>query len=339
MPQADQTLFLNVHSAVTENLAASATQLSAALAAGDRPQLNARFFSSLVEATNNKNKQSDLGNFDDLIASLFPAAATATEAGNIAVFASQIKTEQGGAINLFAPTGSVYAGLTTGISGKSPSTQGIFTIHGGAVGSLVKNDFLVNQGRVFTLGGGDITLASQYNDISAGKGAKTASSAPPPLITIDPNGNIKVDVSGSISGSGIATLKTHPDQLAGNIYVEAPRGTFDAGDAGVRSSGSVEITASEVLNGGNISAGGAISGAPTTVAAPSLGSVAAPSGTSQNSDEVTKNLSNATAAAANSLNVEVVGYGDDSSSTDGTCDDSTLGSGSCNNNDRKKKKI
>ena len=59
---------------------------------------------------------------------------------------------------------------------------------------------LVNQGRVFTLAGGDITLVSQYGNIDAGKGAKTASSAPPPLITVDGNGNIEVDVSNSISG-------------------------------------------------------------------------------------------------------------------------------------------
>ncbi len=257
--------------------------------------------------------------------------------GNIDVFSSQIKTEQGGAINLFAPTGSVYAGLTTGISGKSPSTQGLFTVRGGAIASLVKNDFLVNQGRVFTLGGGDVTLVSQYNDISAGKGAKTAASAPPPLITIDPNGNINVDVSGSISGSGIATLKTNPDKPAGNIYVIAPRGIFDAGDAGVRSSGSVQISASEVLNGANISAAGAVSGAPTTVAAPSLGNVAAPSGTNQNADEVTKGLNNASSAAANSLSVEVLGYGDDKSPSDGACNDSTLNDGSCDNSRRKKK--
>ena len=338
MSQADQAQFLSTHPVVAVNLAASAAQLSTALATGDKPQMNARFFSSLVEVTNNKNKQSDLGNFDQLIASLFPAAASATEAGNINVFASQIKTEQGGAINLFAPTGSVYAGLTTGISGKSPSTQGIFTIRGGAVGALVKNDFLVNQGRVFTLGGGDITLVSQYNDISAGKGAKTASSAPPPLITIDPNGNINVDVSGSIAGSGIATLKTHPDQPAGDIYVEAPRGVFDAGDAGVRSSGNVSITGMcEHCDNITVSGGGSISGAPTTVASPSLGNVAAPSGTTQNSDEVTKGLNNASSAAANSLNVEVLGYGDDKSPSDGACNDSTLNDGSCDNSRRKKK--
>ena len=191
---------------------------------------------------------------------------------------------------------------------------------------------------MFTLGGGDITLVSQYNNIDAGKGAKTASSAPPPLITIDPNGNIKVDVSGSISGSGIATLKTHPEQPAGNVYAVAPRGIFDAGDAGVRSSGSVDINAGVVLNSANISAAGAVSGAPSMLAAPALGNVAAPSGSaSSNSDDVAKSLGT-NVADANSLNVEVLGYGEDNSgeTKDSTCKDSTGNDTPCNDDSRKK---
>lgn len=339
LPQDDQTLFLDAHPAAAENLAASATRLGAALAANDKQQMNVSFFSSLVEAS----KQSSMDNFDQLIASLFPAAA---QGGNIAVFASQVKTEQGGAINLFAPTGSVYAGLTTGTNGKSASTQGLFTIRGGAIAALVKDDFLVNQGRVFTLGGGDITLVTQYNNIDAGRGSKTAVSAPPPLITIDPNGMVVVDVSGSISGSGIATLKTHPDQPASNVYAVAPRGIFDAGDAGVRSSGSVEINAHVVLNAANISATGTIAGAPTTVAAPSLGNVAAPSSATSSSGDATRNLGNANTAggASAALNVEVVGYGDENTAPntdhpgqfpDGACSDGARNGETCNDNRKK----
>lgn len=323
LSQFNQARFLDAHPAVADRLAESAAQLYQALADGDKPQLNASFFSSLVEVS----KQSKLDNFDLLVASLFPKAAQ-SKGGDIDVFASQIKTEQDGAINLFTPAGSVYAGLTTGTASKKPSEQGIFTIRGGAINAEVKNDFLVNQGRVFTLGGGDITLVSQYGNIDAGKGAKTASSAPPPQITIDPNGSIVVDVSNSIAGSGIATLKTHADQPAGNIYAVAPRGIFDAGDAGVRSSGTVEINALVVQNGLNITAAGFISGGMTTVAAPALGSVAAPASAASSSGDATKSLANANAESANSaLNVEVLGYGDNSEpnaepsgkSTDGAC--------------------
>jgi multidrug efflux pump subunit AcrA (membrane-fusion protein) len=97
---------------------------------------------------------------------------------------------------------------------------------------------------VFTLGGGDITMVSQYGNIDAGRGSKTASSAPPPLLTTDEKtGNTKIDISGSISGSGIATLKTSDKQPASDVVALAPRGIFDAGDAGVRSTGKVQIEA------------------------------------------------------------------------------------------------
>lgn len=311
-----QSNFLDAHPLVAASLANSTNVLNSELASGNKTLLNASFFSDLVEL----GSQSKLSNMDNLIAALFPDAASAKVAGNIAVFNSQIKTEQGGGINLYAPTGSVYAGLTTGSTGKTPSTQGIFTIRGGAISALVKNDFLVNQGRVFTLGGGDITLVSQYANIDAGKGAKTASSAPPPLITIDANGNINVDVSGSIAGSGIATLQTHPDQAAANIYVLAPRGIFNLGDAGVRSTGKLKAIAQTIVNGGNYSGGGA-SGLPSSgAAAPSISTPSTPSSTPANTDSAGKSTASS-ASEKNNLTVQVVGYGQDALPATGSSDD------------------
>jgi len=304
LPSTLQTGFLDAHPLVATSLANSAAVLSSELASGSNTLLNAAFFSALVEL----GSQSKLTNMDMMIAALFPDASTDKVAGNIAVFNSQIKTEQGGGINLYAPTGSVYAGLTTGSSGKTPSTQGIFTIRGGAISALVKNDFLVNQGRVFTLGGGDITLVSQSANIDAGKGAKTASSAPPPLITIDANGNINVDVSGSIAGSGIATLQTHPDQAPANIYVLAPRGIFNLGDAGVRSTGKLKAIAQTVVNGGNYAGGGA-SGLPSAgSSSPSVTPPSTPSSTPAGTDSAGKSTAS-TDASKNNLTVQVVGFG------------------------------
>lgn len=302
---ADQDTYLAAHAAVANRLADRASTLAAAAAAGDVASLDATFFTSLVET----GKSTNLKPFDALIASLFPQAAT-SKGGDISNFASQFKTEQGGAITLFAPAGSVYAGLTSGVSTKAASNQGIFTIRGGAISSLVKNDFLVNAGRVFTLAGGDITLVSQEANIDAGKGAKTATSAPPPLITVDPNGNIKVDVANSISGSGIATLKTRADQPNANVYAVAPRGIFDAGDAGVRSSGSVDIVAPIVRNADNIVAGGSISGANVGVAAPVLSPITAPANATPKADDAAKSLASAQSGSSNNaLSVEVIGLG------------------------------
>ncbi|MCV2359146.1 filamentous hemagglutinin family protein [Paucibacter sp. TC2R-5] len=311
-----QTQFLAAHQGVAARLAASAKQLNQALTSGDTEALKASFFARVVETSklgqkdkDNQVIKSSLKVFDGLIASLLPGAASSS-GGDISLFASQVKTEQGGAIDLLAPAGSVFAGLTQGVANKKASEQGIFTIRGGAERALVKNDFLVNQGRVFTVGGGDITLASQAGNIDAGRGAKTASSAPPPLITIDPNGNIKVDVSGSIAGSGIATLKTRDDQPNSDVFAVAPRGIFDAGDAGVRSTGAVLVVAPVVLNAGNISASGAVTGAQVAVAAPSLGSVAAPANSTPKDDDVAKAA--VSAAAGNlALTVDALGYGPD----------------------------
>lgn len=273
-----------------------------------KPDLNALFFTDLVSAS----KVKGLVQFDNLVATLFPTVNP--NGGDINVFASQLKTQQGGAIYLFTPGGSVYAGLPNQpvfLTQKLPSNEGIFTIGGGAIAALVHNNFEVDQGRVFTLDGGDISLVSQFGDLSAGKGTKTASSAPPPLLRTDATGNTIVDISSSISGSGIGTLEAFPNAPAANIYVVAPRGTFDAGDAGVRSTGSVEINAAIVLNAGNIVAAGVISGVP------SIESLSVGAGLSSNvtpsTNDLTKNIASAASSgdAATNLSVDVIGYGGD----------------------------
>ena len=289
-----------------------------------KPDLNALYFTDLVSASKIKG----LVKFDNLVATLFPTVNP--NGGDINVFASQLKTQQGGAIYMFTPAGSVYAGLPNQpvfLTQKLPSNEGIFTIGGGAIAALVHDNFEVDQGRVFTLDGGDISLVSQFGNLSAGKGTKTASSAPPPLLRTDAAGNTIVDISSSISGSGIGTLEAFPNAPAANIYVVAPRGTFDAGDAGVRSTGSVTINAAVVLNAGNIVAAGAVSGVP------SVESLSVGAGLSSNvtpsTNDLTKNIANAASNGndATNLSVDVLGYGGDA--TDETTSDDS---------DEKKKK-
>ena len=129
---------------------------------------------------------------------------------------------------------------------------------------------------------------------------------------MDKDGRVSVDVASSISGSGIATLKTRADAAPGDVFAIAPRGVFDAGDAGVRSSGSVLVVAPVVRNADNISASGSIAGAQVSVAAPSLGAIAAPANATQKSDDAAKAAANPNAAAASSLvlTVEALGFGD-----------------------------
>jgi filamentous hemagglutinin family protein len=258
------------------------------------------------------SKEDQLRAFDSAIATQFPTNVLGS--GSILSFGSQFKTEQGGAIDLWAPGGSVVAGLISipdtlkAKDRENASEMGIFTVRGGAIRSLVGQDFIVNKGRVFTIGGGDVSLVSQYGNIDAGKGAKTASSAPPPLLTTDDSGNTKLDIAGSISGSGIATLRTSDTQAPSNVVALAPRGIFDAGDAGVRSTGTVAISAAVVRNSDNISAASGVSGA---VSAPAAAPVAAPAADVAASS--TKAASGQTAAAQTpslALTVDVLGYGD-----------------------------
>ena len=267
---------------------------------------NETLFKQLVA----KGGPATLPEFDAVIDAALPLDAQS--GGDIRVFGSQFKTEQGGSIDLLAPAGSVIAGLVSVPSyllSKPASEIGLFTVRGGAIRGLVQNDFVVNQGRVFTLGGGDITLVSRDGNIDAGRGTKTASSAPPPLLTTDSAGNTRLDLAGSVSGSGIATLRTSDSQPASNVYAVAPRGIFDAGDAGVRSTGTVGIQAAVVLNAGNISASAGVSGsvgfdagaAPAAPATPASATASVPDATRQVAIAPKDTLP---------LSVEVLGFGE-----------------------------
>lgn len=270
---------------------------------------SAAFVDGVVDAA-----KDGLAAFDQVIAERY--AVNTLKGGNILVYGSQFKTEQGGALDLMAPKGSVIAGLSSipfYLQSKAASENGIFTVRGGEIRVLVGQDFIVNQGRVFTLGGGDITMISQFGNIDAGRGSKTASSAPPPLLTTDASGNTKIDISGSISGSGIATLKTSDKQAASDVVALAPRGIFDAGDAGVRSTGKVQIEAAVVLNANNISAAAGVSGAVV------VDSGAAPAPAAASTTTAAPEASRAAAATAAqslTLSVDVMGYGSEAAAED-----------------------
>mgnify|MGYP001222934180 CR=1 FL=1 len=185
--------------------------------------------------------------------------------GDINLFASQIKTEQGGGIDLLAPGGSVVVGVADPSIKKRSALQGLFTLRDGDIRAYVKNNFLVNQSRVFTLDGGNILVWADTGSIDAGSGAKTVSSTPPPALVIR-NGQIVLDTSNSVSGSGIGALASRDDTPASDIDLFAPKGAIDAGDAGLRSTGNITLGAQTILNASNIQAAGTVSGAPAPAA-------------------------------------------------------------------------
>ena len=278
----------------------------------------------------------------EVTARVVPAAAVGP--GDIFTFQSSIQTYGNGQapaagctgqcpgqgdIELWAPGGGVVAGLTTPSAGR---TIGIVTNAGGAIRSVVGNDFEINQGKVLTAQGGDLLIFSSGGSIDAGRGARTSISTPPPTRTpIIDNGvqiGILFTLPAGASGSGIQTVSSDPDGIGpraapapGNVYLFAPAGTIDAGEAGIRSSGNIVIAAQTVLNASNISASGSSAGVPV-VATGSLASTVAASGTTTGStskaaeDAAAAAATTARAAAAaavtrpNILSVEVLGFGD-----------------------------
>jgi Filamentous haemagglutinin family outer membrane protein len=66
-----------------------------------------------------------------------------------------------------------------------------------------------------------------------------------------------------VSGAGIATLQSLPDSPRGNANLIAPRGTINAGAAGLRVSGNLNLAALQVLNAFNIQVQGTTVGIPT----------------------------------------------------------------------------
>ena len=264
----------------------------------------------------------------DVVAQVVTAGSVT--GGNISSYQTSIQTYGGSDIDLWAPGGNIVVGLTTP---RADKTVGVLTNAGGAIRSVVSGDFNINQGKVITAQGGDILLFSTRGSIDAGRGAKTTLSTPPPLRRpiLDAEGNqigVQIIIPASATGSGIQSLTSDPDGLgplaapkAGDVYLFAPSGTIDAGEAGIRSSGNIVINAQTVLNGSNISVAGSSVGVPVATSG-SLAATVASSGTATNTSKAGEDAataaSNAARAAAAAdglqkptiLTVEVLGFGD-----------------------------
>ncbi|MBU1980440.1 MAG: filamentous hemagglutinin family protein [Gammaproteobacteria bacterium] len=305
---------------------------------GYSPELAQAFFKQLMQAGDEHNEGKD-GSVDkstgqmmgyqrgyDAIAALFPGSGYQ---GNLNLFFSQIKTFRGGNIDLFVPGGKINAGLASVpadlISAKisDPQTEtlasklGVVTMKGGSIRSMSKGDFLVNSSRVFTLQGGDIALWSSEGDIDAGKGAKTALAVPPPIIRTKADGTTEVEYQGAATGSGIRVLLTASGVKPGDVYLIAPKGKINAGDAGIGSEGKIHIAAPVVIGGDNISSKGGTTGVPMV----DTGSLAAGLiGVSGQAADAGKAGADAAQMMAQQkpqdsfrqafLNVEVIGFGD-----------------------------
>ncbi|WP_257624951.1 filamentous haemagglutinin family protein [Variovorax boronicumulans] len=110
--------------------------------------------------------------------------------------------------------------------------------------------------------GGDILGWSAEGDINAGRGSKTTLVYTPPKREYDTLGNVKLSPNVPSTGAGIATLDPIPEVPPGDVDLIAPLGTIDAGEAGIRVSGNVNLSALQVVNAANIQVKGESAGLP-----------------------------------------------------------------------------
>jgi hypothetical protein len=140
--------------------------------------------------------------------------------------------------------------------------QGVLTLETGDVDMFADQSVLLAQSRIFTEQGGGMTIWSSNGDINAGKGAKTIADVPAPIYVCNDDFYCTRDARGEVSGAGIATLQTIPGASSSNVYLIAPRGTVDAGAAGIRVSGDLFVAALAVANANNIQVQGKSVGLP-----------------------------------------------------------------------------
>lgn len=235
-----------------------------------------------INATQEKTPDAKLDAYQsgfNALATVFPGSQ---DTSSLLMGASSIKTQQDSDINVFTPHGGMNVGRLTGLANSAAAAKlGIVTTSGGDITGVVRDSIEVNQSRIFVVENGDMLLWASFGNIDAGKGSKTVTGAPAPVLRIV-DGRLVVDTTGSFSGSGIAALD--PDS---KLSLFAPRGEINAGEAGIRAGGSITLDAPtivgandiQIAGGGNLAPPPTVGNASTNVG--SLGQSATAAGPSQ----------------------------------------------------------
>ncbi|MGG6908171.1 UNVERIFIED_CONTAM: filamentous hemagglutinin family protein [Pseudomonas aeruginosa] len=251
------------------------------------------------------------------IAALFPerdpAGNPISYEGDIVMYGGAgVHTNFGGDIQLLTPGGQ----QVFGIEGEAPpSTAGVVTQGVGNIRSYALSSILLGQSRVMTTFGGDIQIWSAEGDINAGRGSRTTVVYTPPRRIYDAWGNVSLSPQVPSTGAGIATLNPIPEVAPGDIDLIAPLGTIDAGEAGIRVSGNVNVAALQVVNAANIQTQGQSSGIPL-VASVNTGALTSASAAASSATQAAEDVSRQQQAAARQrmrsvITVQVLGFGNE----------------------------
>ena len=237
--------------------------------------------------------------------------------GDLDVRGSTIQTQQGGDITIFGPGGQIllasasappFITAADGTVLAGPNTEGLLTLQQGNINIFTDQSVLLAQSRIFTEQGGSVLIWSSNGDINAGEGTKTTAFVPPLSYICDLNNYCIVNPAGEVTGAGIATLQTVPGAAAGDVELVAPRGTVDAGAAGIRVSGNLVIAALAVANAFNIEVKGNSVGVPTAVHV-DTGALTAAGSASAAAEQASALTNRNNNDAGSQITVEVMGFG------------------------------
>lgn len=223
-----------------------------------------------------------------------------------------IHTNFGGDISILTPGGRALVGVDGGFN-PGPGS-GVITQGEGDINFFSQSDILMGQSRVFTTFGGNILAWSAAGDINAGRGSKTTVVYTPQRRVYDLFGNVALSPSTPNTGAGIATLNPVPEVPPGYIDLIAPLGTVDAGEAGIRVSGDINIAALRVVNADNIQVQGESKGIPV-VATVNTGALTNASATASSAASAAQDTVNRARAQARQnlpsvITVQILGFGD-----------------------------
>jgi hypothetical protein len=243
------------------------------------------------------------------IAALFPGDAWK---GNVAANNMMVRTMSGGDINVLTPGGGLQI---ASLGATVPTGYGLVTLGSGHINVFAKEDVVVNQSRILSFvpeassRGSDQIVWSSRGGIDAGRGSKTVRVPSAPEIVTDLDGNTTIREKSDMSGSGIGTVGD------GDVDLAAPEGVINAGDAGIRVAGNLNIIALQILNADNIKVKGEAKGLPviaaTNIGALTNASAAASQAAMAAQDVVQRDRNEARKNLPSIFTVRVLGFGNE----------------------------